>query len=164
MRAFRIARERVDCRLVLVGGAADDDPEGAAVLAEVLKNAGDDRDIHVLGERQYEEVEINALVRGATIVMQKSIKEGFGLTVAEALWKRKPVIATPAGGLPTQVIHDETGVLVSSVEEAADAICSLLADPQRMCRLGEAGREHVRREFLITGCLRRWLLAMDGVG
>ena len=163
MRAFRIAREQVDCRLVLVGGAADDDPEGAAVLAEVLNDAADDRDIHVLGERQYQEIEINALVRGATIVMQKSIKEGFGLTVAEALWKRKPVIATPAGGLPTQVIHDGTGLLVSSVEQAAAEICSLIADPQRMRRLGEAGRERVREEFLITGCLQRWLAAMDAV-
>jgi trehalose synthase len=104
MRAFRLARRRVDCRLVLVGGSADDDPEGAAVLAEVLKEANGEADIHVLGERQYEEIEINALVRAAAVVVQKSIKEGFGLTVTEALWKRKPVIATPAGGISAQVI------------------------------------------------------------
>jgi trehalose synthase len=163
MRAFRLARRQVDCRLVLIGGSADDDPEGAAVLAEVLKEANGEPDIHVLGERQYEEVEINALVRAATIVVQKSVKEGFGLTVTEALWKRKPVIASPAGGLPMQVIQDETGAIVWSAEEAADSVCRLLRDPDLMRRLGEAGRERVRQEFLITGNLRRWLVVMDEV-
>ena len=100
-------------------------------------------------------------MRGATIVMQKSIKEGFGLTVTEALWKQKPVIASPAGGLPTQVIHDVTGVIVWSVEEAAREIAALLGDPARMRRLGEAGHEHVRRDFLVTSNLRRWLLLIE---
>jgi trehalose synthase len=163
MRAFRLARKQLDCRLVLVGGSADDDPEGAAVLNEVQKQANGEADIHILGERQYEELEINALVRAAAVVVQKSIKEGFGLTVSEALWKRKPVIASPAGGLPTQVIHDATGAIVWSAEEAADGICRLLRDPELMRRLGEAGRERVRQEFLITGNLRRWLLLMDEV-
>jgi len=163
MRAFRLARQRVDCRLVLIGGSADDDPEGAAVLAEVLKDANGDPDIHILGERQYEAIELNALVRAATIVLQKSIKEGFGLTVTEALWKRKPVIATPAGGIPAQVIHDRTGLIAWSVEETASQICRLLREPVLMRKLGEAGYERVCREFLITGNLRRWLLVMDEV-
>ncbi len=161
IEAFRLARRRVDCRLVLVGGAADDDPEGEAVLAGVLEAASGDPDIHVLGGRQFDELEINALVRGATIVLQKSLKEGFGLTVSEALWKRKPVIATPAGGLPEQVIDGVTGKLVSSPQQAADRICELLADPRLMQQFGEAGREHVRRNFLVTGCLRRWLVVME---
>jgi len=163
MRAYRLARRRFDCRLVLVGGSADDDPEGAAVLAEVLQEANGEADIHVLGERQYEEVEINALVRAASIVVQKSIKEGFGLTVTEALWKRKPVIASPAGGLPTQVVHDRTGLIARSPDEAADCMCRLLGDAQLMRELGEAGRERVRQEFLITGNLRRWLALMSEV-
>lgn len=157
MHAFRMARSRCDCRLVLAGGVADDDPEGAGVFAEVLQQAAGDPDIHILGERQYEELEINALVRGADLVLQKSVKEGFGLTVSEALWKRKPVIASPAGGLPLQVVHDVTGVVVSSAGEAAAQIVALLGDRRRMARLGEAGHAHVRREFLITGNLRRWL-------
>ncbi|WP_280151412.1 glycosyltransferase [Piscinibacter sp. XHJ-5] len=157
VRAFRIARRHVDCRLVLVGGVADDDPDGALVLAEVLEEANGDPDIHVLGGRLYEDRDINALVRGSAIVLQKSLREGFGLTVAEAMWKGKPVIASAVGGLPLQVIDDVTGVLVSSVEETAAQIRALLGDPQRMRKLGEAGRRHVAREFLITRNLGRWL-------
>ena len=132
-------------------------------VIETLTEANGDADIHVLGERQYEEVELNALVRAAAIVVQKSIKEGFGLTVTEALWKRKAVIATPAGGLPTQVLHDRTGVIAWSVEEVAGQICRLLGEPELMRKLGEAGHQRVCREFLITAYLRRWLLAMDHV-
>jgi trehalose synthase len=161
IRAFKIARRYVDCRLVLAGGCADDDPEGQVVLAEALEEADGHPDIHVLGGQHYDDLEINALVRGSTIVMQKSIREGFGLTVAEALWKRKPVIASPAGGLAIQVEHNVTGVLVNSVEEAAYQIRALLSDPERMRRLGEAGRERVRQEFLITSSLRRWLALLE---
>src|SRR5690606_15512102 len=100
-------------------------------------------------------------VRGSSIVMQKSIKEGFGLTVAEALWKRKPVVAGHAGGIPHQIVHNVTGVLVSSVEEAAYELRTLLGDPERMRRLGEAGRERVTKEFLIVGSLRRWLALFE---
>jgi trehalose synthase len=164
MRAFKIARRYVDCRLLLVGGSADDDPESTRVLAQVRSHAAGDPDIHILGERQYEALEINALVRGSSIIVQKSIKEGFGLTVAEALWKRKPVIASPAGELPLQVVHNVTGVLVSSAEETAYQIRALLADPERMQRLGEAGHQRVRQEFLITGNLRRWLALLEDAG
>ena len=157
IRAFKMARRDVDCRLVLAGGAADDDPEGQAVLREARKAAGADPDIHILGDRHYDALEINALVRGSALVVQKSVKEGFGLTVAEALWKRKPVIASPAGGLPLQVQHDSTGVIVWSAEETAAQIRALLADPARMQALGDAGHERVRREFLITSNVRRWL-------
>lgn len=162
IRAFRMARCNVDCRLVLAGGAADDDPEGQAVLAEAREAAQGDPDIHILGDRHYDEIEINALVRGSAIVVQKSVKEGFGLTVAEALWKRKPVIASPAGGLPIQVQHDSTGVIVWSAEDTAAQICALLADPARRQALGEAGRERVRQEFLVTANLRRWLVLLGG--
>jgi trehalose synthase len=157
LQAFRLARRQVDCRLMLVGGHADDDPEGAQVLAEVLQAADGDPDILVLGRGQYEERDINALVRGSTIVVQKSLREGFGLTVAEALWKGKPVIASAVGGLPLQVIDGVTGVLVASVEDTARRIVELLNAPERMHALGAAGRLHVQREFLITRNLGRWL-------
>jgi trehalose synthase len=157
IRAFKLARRRIDCRLLLVGGCADDDPEGTQVLREVLDEADGDVDICVLGGQLYADRDINALVRGSTIVVQKSLREGFGLTVAEAMWKRKPVIASAVGGLPLQVIDDVTGVLVGSVEETAHQIEALLTDPPRMQRLGTAGREHVANEFLITRNLHRWL-------
>ncbi len=161
IRAFRIARRYVDCRLVLAGGGANDDPARPQVLAEVLRAAAGDPDIHILCDGQYADLEINALVRGSSLVLQKSLKEGFGLTVAEALWKRRPVIASRAGGIPLQVIHNVTGVLVSSVEETAYEMRMLLEDPERMRRLGDAGHEHVRREFLIIGSLRRWLALLE---
>lgn len=164
VRAFKLARRHVACRLLLAGGGADDDPEAAQVLRAVREEADGDADIHVLGGRFFEERDINALVRGSTIVVQKSIREGFGLTATEALWKRKPVIASAVGGLPLQVIHDVTGVLVSSVEETALQIEALLRDPPRMQRLGEAGREHVKREFLVTRNLHRWLGLLGELG
>ncbi|HWP35000.1 MAG TPA: glycosyltransferase [Thermodesulfobacteriota bacterium] len=158
IRAFKIARRYADCRLVLAGGGASDDPEGEAVLAEVRAEAGDDPDIHILVLPPTANLEINALVRGSTIVLQKSLKEGFGLTVAEALWKRKPVIAGAVGGIPAQIIHNVTGILVHSVEGCAYQIRALLADPERARQLGEYGHERVKQEFLITSNLRRWLL------
>jgi trehalose synthase len=157
VRAFRLAHAHLACRLVLAGGRADDDPEAAAVLADVHREVDGDPDIHILADRVYDDLEVNALVRGASLVVQKSLREGFGLTVAEALWKRKPVIASSVGGLPLQVIHDSTGVLVGSVEETGAAIHALLQDPHRMQRLGEAGHRHVRQNLLITSNLARWL-------
>jgi trehalose synthase len=161
VKAFRMARRQVDCRLMLVGGRADDDPEGAQVLADVLREADGNPDIHVLGDAQYEERDINALVRGSTIVVQKSLREGFGLTVAEAMWKGKPVIASAVGGLPLQVIDGVTGMLVASIEDTARRIVDLLNAPQRMTALGEAGRKHVQREFIITRNLARWLALLE---
>jgi trehalose synthase len=157
VRAFRLSRARLPCRLVLAGGRADDDPEAAAVLADVRRESDGDPDIHILADRVYDDVEVNALVRGATLVVQKSLREGFGLTVAEALWKRKAVVASNVGGLPLQVIHDRTGVLVGSIEETAAAISALLQDPRKMQHLGDEGHRHVRRNLLITGNLARWL-------
>jgi trehalose synthase len=157
VQAYRLARAHLACRLVLAGGRADDDPEAAAVLADVRREVDGDPDIHILADRLYEDVEVNALVRGASLVVQKSLREGFGLTVAEALWKRKAVIASNVGGLPLQVIHNSTGVLVASIEETGAAIRALLQDPGRMQRLGDAGRCHVRQNLLISGNLARWL-------
>lgn len=127
------------------------------MLAEVREAAGNDPDIHVLELLPDAHLEINALQRAATIVLQKSLLEGFGLTVAEALWKGKPVIGGAAGGITVQVIYDVTGYTVNSVEGAAFRIRYLLNNPDLIARMGEAGREYVRQEFLITRHLADYL-------
>ncbi len=122
-----------------------------------MKRPGSDPDVHVLELPAFVPLEINALQQASTIVIQKSLREGFGLTVAEALWKKKPVVASAVGGIPLQVIHKHTGLLAHSVEGAAYQIRFLLSHPQIAQRLGEQGHEHVRENFLITGNLRRYL-------
>jgi trehalose synthase len=160
VQAFKLARRYVDCQLVLAGGGASDDPEGALVLKEVKEAAGDDPDIIILDLPPWCALEINALQRASTIVVQKSIKEGFGLTVTEALWKGKPTIAGAVGGIPNQIIHKLTGMLVHSVEGCAYQIRYLLTHPEFAAQLGRNGREHVRENFLMTTDVRRWLLLL----
>jgi len=157
VRAYRMVRSYHDCQLVLAGGSASDDPEGGQVLAEVREQAANDPDIHVLELPPAAPLEVNAHQRASTIVIQKSLREGFGLTVAEALWKKKPVVASAAGGIPLQVLHKHTGLLAHSVEGAAYQIRFLLSHPDIARRLGEQGHEHVRENFLITGNLKRYL-------
>ena len=158
IRAYRLIKRRYDCQLVLAGGGADDDPEGADVLHEVRDAALDDPDIHILLLPPHSDLEINALVRGSTIVMQKSLKEGFGLTVTEALWKRKPVIAGAVGGIKLQVLNGITGFLVHSPEGAANRAIELLGDPALQARLGTNGYRHVKDNFLTTRHVRDYLL------
>lgn len=155
--AFKLARKYNDCRLVLAGGTATDDPEGEENLRLVREKVDGDPDIHILMLPPFRDREINALQRGATIVLQKSLREGFGLVVTEALWKKKPVIAGDVGGIPLQVIDGVTGYLVHSVEGCAYRIRQLLQNPELGRRLGEAGKEHIRRNFLITGHIRNYL-------
>ena len=157
VRAYQIVKRYFDCQLVLAGGGASDDPEGEAVLAEVAEVAGGDADIHILNLPPWSATEINALQRGSTIVIQKSLREGFGLTVTEALWKKKPVVASAVGGIPTQVIHKHTGLLAHSVEGTAYQIRFLLSNPSIARSLGENGHEHVREHFLITSNAKRYL-------
>jgi len=158
IRAYKLARKYVDCQLVLAGGGATDDPEGAAVLQEVMEEADDDPDIIILNLPPWSAIEINALQRASTLIVQKSLKEGFGLTVTEGLWKGKPVIAGAVGGIPTQVIHKLTGVLVHSVEGCAYQIRYLLTHRDYAAQLGRHGREHVKENFLMTTNVKRWLL------
>jgi trehalose synthase len=158
VQAFKQARKYVDGQLVLAGGGATDDPEGAAVLKEVKDAAGEDPDIIILDLPPWCAREINALQRASTLIVQKSIREGFGLTVTEALWKGKPTIAGAVGGIPTQVIHKQTGVLVHSVDGCAYQMRYLLTHPDFAKQLGENGREHVKENFLMTTNVRRWLL------
>ncbi|MGA8646988.1 MAG: glycosyltransferase [Candidatus Sulfotelmatobacter sp.] len=158
VQAFKQARKYVDCQLVLAGGGASDDPEGAAVLKEVKEVAGEDPDIIILDLPPWCAREINALQRASTLIVQKSIREGFGLTVTEALWKGKPTIAGAVGGIPNQVIHKLTGVLVHSVDGCAYQMRYLLTHPDFAKQLGENGRAHVKENFLMTTNVRRWLL------
>jgi len=157
IRAYRIVKRYFDCQLVLAGGSASDDPEGTVVLKEVKEAAEGDSDIKVLELPAWAPLEVNALQRASTIVIQKSLREGFGLTVSEALWKKKPVVASAVGGIPTQVIHKHTGLLSHSVEGTAYQIRYLLSHPEIATRLGEQGHQHVKENFLITQNLKRYL-------
>ncbi|MGH7813841.1 MAG: glycosyltransferase [Candidatus Binataceae bacterium] len=159
IKAWRMARERFDCQLILVGGGATDDPEGAAVLKEVREQADDDPDVHILDLPPTSHLEINAIQRASAIVLQKSLKEGFGLTVSEALWKFKPVIASAVGGIPLQVTHKYSGILTHTIEGTAFWIKQLLGAPDFAKRLGENGHAHVRTNFLLTRHIRDYLLA-----
>lgn len=160
IQAYRIFREKeplgasVPSCLVLAGGGADDDPEGAEVLAEVRAKAKDDPDIYVMELPATAHCKINALQRGADVIIQKSIREGFGLVVAEALWKKKPVIASPAGGIKLQILDGLTGFLVNSIEELSDRLEYLLEHPRIGERLGQNGHKHVKQNFLIPRQLR----------
>ncbi|HOD77685.1 MAG TPA: glycosyltransferase [Syntrophorhabdus sp.] len=157
IEAYRMVKRYNDCVLVLAGSPATDDPEGAAVLALVKEFASSDPDIHILLLPPFSDKDINALQRMATVVLQKSLKEGFGLTVTEAMWKGKPVIGGAVGGIPLQVIHGVTGFLVHSVEGAAFRIRQFLNNPEMAKRMGERGKEHIRQHFLITRQIRDYL-------
>ena len=158
VRAFKIVQRYFDCQLVLAGGGAADDPEGAAVVEEVRGAADGDASIHVLELPASSPLEVNALQRASAVIVQKSLREGFGLTVAEALWKKRPVVASAVGGIPLQIIHKHTGLLAHSVEGTAYQIRFLLAHPELAAKLGEQGHEHVRENFLVTQNLKSYLL------
>ncbi len=158
VRAYKMVKRHVDCQLVLAGGGATDDPEGQKVLDEVRNEASGDPDIFVLYLPPGSDIEINALQRASTVVLQKSLKEGFGLTVAEALWKAKPVIAGAVGGIPLQITHKFSGILTHSIEGTAFWIKQLLNAPRFAVRLGRNGREQVRANYLITRHIRDYLL------
>jgi trehalose synthase len=160
IEAYRLVKRQHDCRLVLVGGAESDDPEGVELSAEVHEAASHDPDLLVLELAPGQRLEVNALQRAATIVLQKSTREGFGLGVAEAMWKSKPVIGGFAGGIAAQVVYGVTGYTVNSVEGAAFRARQLLADAELRVRLGAAGREHVRQHFLLTRHLGDMLALM----
>lgn len=154
--AYRIVKAEVpEVQLAMIGSLADDDPEGKDFLARSIAHAGDDPDVHCLTNLDgVRDREVNAFQRASTVVIQKSLREGFGLVVAEALWKGIPVVAGAVGGIPLQVVDGQTGFLVTSVEECADRILRLLRDPGTREQMGIAGREHVRERFLITRDLR----------
>ena len=165
VQAFKMARKYVNCRLLLVGDKAADDPEAEKILDQVRAEVGDDPDVHIIFFTQSIATEINAFQRASDIVLQKSLREGFGLTVSEALWKNRPVIGGAVGGIPAQIIDGYTGLLVHSVEGASLGIRSLLNQPNFSKKLGENGHQRIKDEFLITKNLKRYLLlllALDG--
>ena len=157
IEAYLQVKKYINCQLILAGGTATDDPEGLKVFAEVKEKAKLDQDIHIL-LLAHNDIEINALQRASTVIVQKSIKEGFGLTVAEALWKAKPVVASNVGGIPLQIKHKYSGLLCHSIEGAAFAIKQLLNSPEYAKKLGENGKEHIKNNFLLTRHLRDYML------
>lgn len=158
IQAFELVRKSSDCCLILAGGTATDDPESERVLAEVRTRAEGNPDIHILLLPPGSDIEINALQRAATIILQKSIREGFGLTVSEALWKARPVVASAVGGITLQVKNKFTGLLCHGIEGTAYALRQLLSNPEYAKWLGENGREHVRQNFLITRHIKEYML------
>jgi trehalose synthase len=160
VRGFKLAARSHRCQLVLVGAAVRDDPEGAEVLAEVQEAARGDENIHVLVMERGAPREVNALQRAATVVVQKSLKEGFGLTVTEAMWKAKPVIGGAVGGIRRQLIQGSTGFLVHSVEGMAYRVRQLIGDPGLARKLGENAKRFVTENYMPTVYLKQWLLAL----
>ncbi len=154
---YKKVKKYIDCQLILAGGGATDDPEGVKVLEETKERAGKDPDIHILLLPQ-NDIEVNALQRASTVIVQKSIKEGFGLTVSEALWKAKPVVASYAGGIPLQVTHKYSGLLCRSIDGGAFAVKQLLNSPAYAEKLGRNGHEHIKNNFLLTRHLKNYML------
>ena len=153
IKAFKQARKEVDCTLVLLGNVATDDPEGGKIYESVLKR----REERIIILSCQDSALVNALQSRAEVVLQKSIREGFGLTVAEAMWKGKPVIGGNVGGIRYQIKDGENGFLVSSIEETADRIVQLTKDRKLRERLGHNARESVRGKFLLTREIEQYL-------
>jgi len=163
IRSYQLVREYTPVQLVLAGGGASDDPEGAQVLNEVKDFSGNDPDIHILELPPDANRTINALQRGSDIIIQKSLREGFGLTVTEGMWKGKPVIAGDTGGIRLQVINHHNGFLVNTSEGAALRIRYLLRNHEIMGTMGTKARQFVLDNFLITRHLREYLTLMMAV-
>jgi len=153
IQAFHLARKEVDCTLVLLGNVATDDPEGAEIYESLL----DSREERVIILSVQDTALVNALQRQAAVVLQKSIREGFGLTVAEAMWKGTPVIGGNAGGIRYQIEDGVNGFLVSSVEEAAERIVRLIKDQKLREEMGKKAKETVREKFLLIRYLEQYL-------
>ncbi len=158
IKVYKKVKKHFDCQLVLAGGGATDDPEGLKVLEEVKTEAEKDPDIHVIFLPPASDTEINALQRASSVILQKSLKEGFGLTVAEALWKAKPVIASAVGGIPLQIAHKYSGILTYSIDGTVYYLKQLLNEPEYAKKLGMNGKEHIKNNFLITRHLKDYLL------
>lgn len=160
VKAFRRIREKVDCRLVLAGNLATDDPEGGVILKQTQTEAADMLDAgDVIIRLGLSDIEINALQRCSAVVTQKSLKEGFGLTIAEALWKGTPMVAGDVGGIGLQLRDGEGGFLVDpkDLDGFAERVIFLLENPEKAKEMGAAGREHIRQDFLVTRLLGHWL-------
>lgn len=157
--AYKLVRKYINCHLVLAGSHASDDPESSEVLAEVREKAKGDPQIHLLViDPDTNDFDVNALQRASAVVVQKSLREGFALTVTEALWKARPLVASAVGGIPLQIKHKYSGLLCHSVEGAALHIKQLLNSPDYAAKLGANGKEHIKQNFLLTRHLREYML------
>jgi trehalose synthase len=156
-----VTREVPDAQLALVGSMATDDPEGWEFFHTTYRYADGDPDIKILNNlNNVGAIEVNAFQSQADVVLQKSIREGFGLTVTEALWKGRPTVASRVGGIPLQITDGDSGYLVSSPEEAGRRCIEVLSDPELAKRLGRNGKVHVREHFLTPRLLRDWLVLL----
>ncbi len=157
LNVFQEVRRQVDCQLVMIGNMATDDPEGPQIYEDIVTKSGQLEDVHFI--TQTDELLVNALQKQAAVVLQLSRREGFGLTVSEALWKKTPVVATNVGGIPLQIWDGQTGFLVEPGDyaAAADRVIRLLSEPDLRAELGDSGHAHVRRHFLMPRLLLDWL-------
>lgn len=147
---YKDVKKHIDCQLVLAGGGATDDPEGPSILENVRREAENDTDIHVIDLPPSSDLEVNALQRASTVILQNSVREGFGLTVTEALWKAKPVIASAVGGIPLQIRHNHSGILTNSSQDTVYYLKKVLTEPDYARKLGINGKSNVKNNFLIT--------------
>lgn len=161
IEVFEQVRKKINCRLVLMGNMAIDDPEGPSLLAQVQRRAAANPDITIVVNPPDNDRAVNALQQSTAIVLQKSIREGFALTVSEAMWKGTPVIGSKVGGIPLQVVHKKTGYLISSNDEAVAACLQLLQHTNLRKKMSTAAHEHVRKNFLITRQLRDYFRLFD---
>jgi trehalose synthase len=153
IKAFKKARENIECNLILLGNVATDDPEGAKIYQKLLEYQGDN--IKILSVQ--DSALVNALQSKAAVVVQKSLQEGFGLTVTEAMWKGAAVVGGNVGGIKYQIDDGENGFLVSSIEETAERIVELIEDEGLRERMGKKAREKVRKNYLLSNCLENYL-------
>ncbi len=162
---YRQVRKDRKCQLVLAGGFATDDPEGERILAEVRSRIKGDEGVHVLklslANRLENYREVNALQRAASVIMQPSTREGFGLVITEALWKGKPVIAGNAGGIPFQIRDGDTGYFYQSPQKTAQKVLYLLNNPEAAGIMGRKGRKHVAERFILPDRIADYLMAID---
>ncbi len=163
--AYRLVKEQMpEIQLALVGSMATDDPEGWDYFNATVAHADGDPDIHILNNlNNVGAIEVNAFQSHCDVVIQKSKREGFGLTVTEAIWKARPFVGGAVGGIPLQVQDGESGFLVSNVEQTAQRSLEILSDPRLGKRLGLAGKESARRRFLTPRLLRDWLELFEGL-
>jgi trehalose synthase len=162
---YREVKKEKPCQLILAGGLASDDPEGERILAEVCEETKKDEDIHVLTlsliNRQENWIEVNALQRAASVIMQPSTREGFGLVITEALWKGKPVIAANVGAIPLQVRDGDTGYFYQEPKETAQKVVYLLENPEAARLMGDRGRSYIRGHFLLPDRIADYLMAIE---
>jgi trehalose synthase len=156
---YRMIKKHIpSVQLLLVASMAEDDPEGWAYYEKTARYAGTDYDIHLLTNLNgVSDLEVNAFQRASNVILQKSTREGFGLSVTEALWKEVPVVGGNVGGIPLQVINGKNGFLVNSVEKAAERVLYLLQNPAEALRMGKEGKKHVLKNFVITRHLEDYL-------